>query len=249
MKLEICIDSVASYRAAYEGGAKRVELCDNLVEGGTTPSLGMIEHIVEDGRLGVMMMIRPRGGDFLYSEDEFEVMKRNIRSAHTLGVQGVVWGILMKDGRIDKERSKELVDISRPLDITFHRAFDMTVEPMRAIDDLLELGIDRVLTSGQRADAYAGRSLIKTLQAHVGDNMTILPGGGINEENIEALVRETGVKECHVSARTTVRSSMTYINPHIYMGGEDQPEDLMLVADAKRVETMRLSAERAFTDS
>jgi copper homeostasis protein len=163
MIFEVCIDSVEGALAAQQGGAQRVELCDNLVEGGTTPSIGTIEVACRSASLGVNVMIRPRGGDFVYSDLEMDVMKADILAAKKCGANGVVFGLLKPNGRIDKPRTRELIELARPMSVTFHRAFDLCRDPGEGLDDLIELGVDRLLTSGQNADALSGADCIKAL--------------------------------------------------------------------------------------
>ena len=240
--LEVCIDSVGSALAAERGGAHRVELCDNLIEGGTTPSMGMIRAVARHTRLDVMVMIRPRGGDFLYDDLEFETMAEDIRAVRALGIRGIVLGLLTADGHIDTGRTAQLVELARPMEVTFHRAFDMTADPLRALDDLMAIGVDRILTSGQEATAYEGRELIATLIQRVGDHLSIMPGGGVNERNIGPLIAATGLRECHVSARHTVPSSMTFVNPRVYMGVPGLPEYERKVTAEKRVRDLLIAA-------
>ncbi|UII21367.1 copper homeostasis protein CutC [Fulvivirga ligni] len=223
--IEVVTDSVASCVNAEAGGADRVELCDNLFEGGTTPSAGMIKLVREKVSIGLMVMIRPRGGDFLYSDEEFEVMKEDIRVAKSLGVDGVVFGLLTPKGKIDKVKTKELIDIARPLSVTFHRAFDMVADPFQALEDLIDLGVDRILTAGQERTAPEGIDLLKDLMEKAGDRIIILAGGGIRPYNIEKIVSKTGVKECHVSGKQLVESKMEFRNERVALGGSlQQPE-------------------------
>lgn len=238
MKLEICIDSVASAIAAELGGAHRVELCDNLVEGGTTPSPGMIEICKARCSLPIMAMIRPRGGDFLYSQDEFSVMKRDIRWIKSLGVQGVVFGILTQDGSIDMDRCKELLELARPLEVTFHRAFDVCRDPLRSLDELLHLGIDRLLTSGQEASAERGIPLIRELVQRTNGQIKIMAGGGIRPHNIASIIQQTGIEECHASGRVSFKSKMNYSNPAVFMGLPGQDEYMLTKTDPALVKEM-----------
>ncbi|MCL4136832.1 UNVERIFIED_CONTAM: hypothetical protein GTU68_008242 [Idotea baltica] len=235
IKLEVCIDSVAGAKAAEKGGANRVELCDNLVEGGTTPSFGMVEQCLESSNLPVMMMIRPRGGDFLYDKDEFEVMKRNVLHARTLGVMGVVFGMLTAEGDIDRAQTAQLVEAAGPLSVTFHRAFDMCRNPHKGLELLKELGIARILTSGQESSAHEGIPLIRELIDLAGDQLIIMPGGGVNEKTLPDIVRLTQAKECHTSAKTTFPSKMKYFNPKVYMGVPGSAEYEIKSVSAKRV--------------
>ena len=241
IKLEVCIDSVQSAINAEKGGASRVELCDNLFEGGTTPSAGTIELARQHINIGLQVIIRPRGGDFLYSDLEFEIMKKDILLAKQLGADGVVFGILKADGTVDKARNAELFALAQPMSTTFHRAFDMTADPFQALEDIISLGIHRVLTSGQERSVAEGVPLIAQLVEKAGDRIIILPGGGIDEFNIGKIVEATGVKECHISGRKKVASNMQFINRRVFMGGELRlPEYEISVADAERVRAMLL---------
>ena len=219
-QIEVCIDSIESAIASQKGGAQRVELCDNLFEGGTTPSAGCIQVVRRNIDIDLYVMIRPRGGDFLYSDLEFEIMKQDIEFAKTAGADGVVFGLLNPDGAIDKRRTAELIQLARPLGVTFHRAFDMTPDPFQALDDLLELGVDRLLTSGQEATAFEGAELIGELVKKAGKKMSIMAGGGISAKNIGKIRNATGCQEFHVTGRMPQRSGMTYIKEGVYMGGE-----------------------------
>ena len=185
MIFEICVDSVAGVRAAKAAGADRVELCADLLEGGITPSRGMIRQARTIEGIGLHVMIRPRGGDFLFDDDEFAAMRSDIETAKAEGADGVVIGLLSATGEIDIARTRELIALARPLSVTFHRAFDMTPEPFEALEALIELGVDRVLTSGQEASVLEGLPLIVELIERAGDRIVIMPGGGITARNIE----------------------------------------------------------------
>ncbi len=217
--LEICATSVASCIAAQEGGAQRIELCDNLLEGGTTPSYGTIAMAREKVQIALYPIIRPRGGDFLYDGLEFEVMKRDITLCKQLGCDGVVIGILTADGRVDKERCRILTELAWPMGVTFHRAFDMTADPMQALEDILDIGCERILTSGQRNTAVEGIPLLKTLVQAAQERIIIMAGSGVRSHNIATLVKETGATEYHTTARAYVEGGMLYRNPHVSMGG------------------------------
>jgi copper homeostasis protein len=241
--IEVCVDSVESAIAAERGGADRVELCDNLLEGGTTPSAGAIE--VARQRLGIKMhaIVRPRGGDFCYSEVEFAVMKRDIAVAKQLGADGVVIGILTSDGDVDVERTRELIELARPLSVTFHRAFDMARDPFRALEELIALGADRILTSGQEPSVIEGLDLIAELVRRAGDRAIIMPGGG-TERNIKKVVAQSGVREVHVTGTTSVESSMRFRNPRVFMGGELRPpEYTRFTTDPEQISRLRREAE------
>jgi copper homeostasis protein len=225
MRIEICVDSAAGAFAAERGGADRVEVCDNLLEGGTTPSAGTIKVARRGLKIGLQVIIRPRGGDFLYSGDEMEVMREDIRCAKELGADGVVIGCLTAAGDIDLVRTAELIALARPLNVTFHRAFDMCREPLKGLEDLVALGVNRVLTSGQEATCLEGLELIATLQKQAAGRIIVMPGGGITPRNVQRIVAGTGVTEMHLSARSSVESGMTWRNSRVFMGGTLRPPE------------------------
>lgn len=225
MRIEICVDSAAGAFAAQRGGADRVELCDNLIEGGTTPSAGSIKVARRGLKIGLQVIIRPRGGDFLYDEHETEVMREDVRMAKNLGADGVVIGCLTAEGEIDKMRTQELIQLARPLNVTFHRAFDMCRDPQKGLEQLIDLGIDRVLTSGQEASCLEGIELIGALQKQAAGRIIVMPGGGITPRNLQRILQSTGVSEVHLSARSSVESNMKYRNSRVYMGGTLPPPE------------------------
>ncbi|MCK5821881.1 MAG: copper homeostasis protein CutC [Bacteroidales bacterium] len=234
--VEICVGSLNSSLAAQEGGANRIELCDNLYEGGTTPSYGTIKVVRKSLNIPIHVIIRPRGGDFLYNPIEFEAMKEDVLMCKDLGIAGVVIGILLADGKIDESRTAQLVALARPMSITFHRAFDMTPDPWMALSSLKALGIDRVLTSGQRNTAVEGSGMIKQLIKEAGTEIGILPGGGLNEENIEIFAKSTGAKEFHATLRSLMDSKMIFRNESVSMGGLPQiPEFSIKETDPEKV--------------
>jgi copper homeostasis protein len=225
MIFEVCVDSVEGAIAAQEGGAQRVELCANLVEGGVTPSLGMIRQTCLNVVCGVHVLIRPRGGDFYFSPLEMEVMRQDIRTARDSSADGVVIGLLLPDGTIDVERTRQLVELARPLSVTFHRAFDMCADPAAALEALIELGVDQVLTSGQAPTALEGAEVIAGLVQQAAGRIGILAGGGVNAENLPELVLKTGVRQVHFSAREEVESPMQYRNFNCWMGKRYEPNE------------------------
>lgn len=232
--LEVCVDSLDGARAALRAGAQRIELCAELPVGGLTPSVGMIE-LASALNATVMVMVRPRSGDFAYSDADFEVMQRDVRRCVAAGVHGVVLGILTETGDVDAARTRALVECARPLEVTFHRAFDMTRDGDAALDALLELGVDRVLTSGQCAAASAGAEAIARWVRRAGDRLVVMPGGGITEENLAELVRVTGASEFHASARVRVPSPMTHRNARCAMGARGDDEYARQVTSEDRV--------------
>jgi copper homeostasis protein len=234
--LEICIDSVASAIAAEQGGAARVELCQNLFEGGTTPSVGTVYQTLERVGIKVNAIIRPRGGDFLYSDDEFAVMQHDIITLKEMGINGVVIGMLNADGTIDVERSSRLIELARPLEVTYHRAFDVTADPFRSLDDIIGLGAERLLTSGQEPSVLEGVELIAELVRRAGDDIIIMPGAGITEKNLPRIMRETGAKEFHVTGSAPVQSTMEFRNERCFMGKALYPPEFSLkVTNADKI--------------
>jgi copper homeostasis protein len=233
--VEACVDTVESALAAQAGGAARVELCDDLVEGGTTPSAGTIAVARERLRIALVVLVRPRAGDFLYSDDEMAVMRRDIAVARELGADGVALGALTPEGDVDVERTRALIEAARPMRVTFHRAFDLTRDPRRAIEALEALGVDRVLTSGAAPTAVAGIPMLAWLVRR-GRAPTILAGGGITGESAPRIVRETGVRELHVRAAARVNSAMRHRRGDITFGKPHEPSEYSrLVTDAARV--------------
>jgi copper homeostasis protein len=219
IQIEVCANSHESAMAAQAGGAQRIELCSALIEGGITPSAGVIEQVRHDLKITLNVIIRPRGGDFCYSREEYDIMRRDILMAHTLGVDGVVIGILKPDGSIDRERCTTLVELARPLSVTFHRAFDMAKDLSQALDDVLALGVDRLLTSGGRQTAMEGADTIAKLVQTAGDRLIVMPGSGVKPDNIAELIRKTNAREYHLSGQKKIDSKMVYRNPAINMGG------------------------------
>lgn len=244
MTLEIVVYNIESALKAQEGGADRIELCDNPGEGGTTPSFGIIESVRQNVNLDVYVMIRPRGGDFHYTNYEFHSMKRDIYQCQRISVDGIVFGILNADGTLDKKRCKELIDKARPLKVTCHRAFDMTRDPFEALEDCIEVGFDRILTSGHRTSALLGVDLIGELIKKANGRIAIMPGSGVNENTVEEIVRKTGATEIHFSATSFRDSAMQYRNPAIAgMGSEEGSEFKYRTVDPQRVRAMRNLAE------
>ncbi|MFH2000378.1 MAG: copper homeostasis protein CutC [Planctomycetota bacterium] len=234
--LEACIDSVESASAAQQGGADRVELCANLMEGGTTPSAGTIRLARERIDMAMYVMIRPRGGDFHYSAVEFEIMKRDIEIAAEAGADGVVMGLLNTDGTVDEARTRKLIELARPMRITFHRAFDMTRDPFEALEALIRLGVERILTSGQERTVMEGLDLIAELNEAAKGRIIIMPGCGITERNIAKVLKATGASEVHVAAWASLESAMKFRNAHCFMGGELRPPEFSLMTtDSLRI--------------
>ena len=208
--LEVIAFSIGSCEIIERSGGQRIELCDNPGEGGTTPSYGMIAGAREKTSIDLYPIIRPRGGDFLYTADEFEVMKADVRICRQLGCDGVVTGILNADGSVDTARTAQLVELAYPMEVTFHRAFDRASDPLAAMEDIISTGCERILTSGQKPTAMEGAGLIAELISKAASRIIIMPGSGVRADNIELLAKQTGANEFHTSARTTSGSLMLF---------------------------------------
>lgn len=223
--IEACVESVESAIAAENGGAGRIELCDNLVEGGTTPSIGTITLARDCLGIPIHVIVRPRGGDFLYSAREVETMQRDVVAARQADIAGVVIGALHPDGTIDQESTRALIERARPLSVTFHRAFDLTRDPREALETLIALGVDRVLTSGQAPTAPEGEALIADLVRQAKGRIGVLPGAGIRADNAAAFIAATGVVEIHVRGAGTIESRMEWRRSGIPMGRDYHPDE------------------------
>ena len=243
LTFEICADSVESVRNAAHSGAQRVELCDNLLEGGTTPSIGMIESALRVPGLQVFVIIRPRGGDFYYSDDEFRVMEKDVIRAREAGVHGIVSGVLLPDGEIDLKRTGRLMAHAKGLPFTFHRAFDVCQSPLRALPQLIELGVNRILTSGAEPTALQGKNLIAELVRLAGSHLTIMPGSGIGPDNIVELIKSTGAREYHFSARRPFPSRMTQKKPQIALTAPGLSEGHLYFSNPEIIKFTILAAE------
>ncbi|XP_071947916.1 copper homeostasis protein cutC homolog [Antedon mediterranea] len=230
--MEVCVDSVESALIAERGGANRIELCSSLIEGGITPSQGLLKIVRSECRLPIFVLIRPRGGDFCYSNSELEVMRQDLLVTKDCGANGIVIGFLTRNGEIDIERCKEFISLSRPLEVTFSRAFDMVADPYRSLDVLIDLGFERVLTSGLDASALEGLPIIRKLIEQARGRIIVMPGGGINDRNLRRILVGSCANEYHCSARTTQDSNMLYRNKKAFMGGVLRPpEFVQKVAD------------------
>ena len=217
--IEICVEGIDGLAAAQAAGADRVELCASLLEGGLTPSMGVIRQALKIATIPFHVIIRPRGGDFLYSELEYRTMLDDVRACRELRVAGVVFGCLTADGRIDEARMTALSAAARPMKITCHRAFDMTRDPEEAIEALVRSGVDRVLTSGQRDTALLGLDILKRTHDAARGRIKIMVCGALDETNIAEVLRRSEGDELHFSALHTVPSGMAFRNPNVGMGG------------------------------
>jgi len=234
--LEVCAPSVDFALLAEGAGAHRVELCDNLAEGGTTPSAGAIFAAVQRLSIPVMVMIRPRGGDFVYSDVEMEVMLRDIALAREAGAHGVVLGALDPEGNVDLRRTSRLVEAARPLSVTFHRAFDLSRDLDESMEALLTLGVDRVLTSAGCSSVIDGLEMLQRLTAAAGDTLTVLAGGGVRPHNVAAVLAVPGVREVHIGASRWLPSPMLHRVHGVPMGRPYEPDEyLRETADMERI--------------
>jgi copper homeostasis protein len=234
--IEIATSDYITTAAAVAGGADRIELCANLAEGGTTPSYGTIRHCREAFDVSLYPIIRPRGGDFLYSTEEFSIMLEEVKLCKQLGCDGVVIGLLNADGTIDLKRTAALVTTAYPLGVTFHRAFDRCANPFEALEQLIEIGCERILTSGQVPSAPDGVELIAELNRLAGHRITIMPGSGVRKDNIKMLAEKTGCTEFHSSLRGKEKSKMGFIHPAFEGSAESYTNNAI---DAEEVRQLR----------
>jgi copper homeostasis protein len=236
LTFEVCVDSAEAAVAAQAGGAHRVELCSDLLEGGLTPSYGTLRVARERLHVGIMAMVRPRGGDFCYSDIEFAVMREDLLAAKGLGADGVVFGLLQPDGRVDRERTADLIALARPLPVTFHRAFDVTRDPFESLDTLIALGVDRVLTSGQEPSVLEGLDLVVELVRRAAGRIIVMPGGGITERTMGKVAAASGARELHFASLEPREGRMAHRNPRVFMGGTLRPPEY--AQDVTRVESV-----------
>ncbi len=246
LRFEICIDSVAGAIAARQGGAGRVELCAALSVGGTTPSAAMIRHVRETCDLGLHVLIRPRGGDFVFDASEWQVMETDVDLARQWGADGVVIGGLTANGAIDVDRCARLIEAARPMSVTFHRAIDVCADAESSVRELVGLGVDRVLTSGQAATAHAGRHLIRRLVEAVRGDLVVMAGAGVNEENAAEIIRDGGVRELHFSARTRIPPAASSApSSAVQMGSDAAANTIRDETDADRIRAIIAAAATA----
>jgi copper homeostasis protein len=244
IKIEICLESVQSILEAVKGGADRVEFCSDLFEGGLTPTLGSFKTARKYTGIPINVMIRPRGGDFCYSDLEFETMLEDVALFKEAGANAIVFGILTSDGEIDMLRSRQLIEAARPLDVTFHRAFDMARDAFRSLENLIELGVERVLTSGMEPTVPEGADMLAQMVEFAKDRIIIMPGCGITERNFAKMHKIIQAKEYHVFLPSEIPSAMQYHPEHIYMGGVlRQSEFTLSQTDAKRVGYIKTKAD------
>ena len=243
--IELCVEGIDGFLAAQEAGADRVELCASLMEGGLTPSLATIRAAVKVAKIPVHVIIRPRGGDFLYSQAEFDSMVEDVKALREEGVAGVVIGCLTPDGRIDEARTKALVEAARPMSVTCHRAFDMTADAHEALEALVRCGVDRVLTSGQRDTAVDGIAILKSAVEQAAGRIVIMGCGALDAGNIRTVRDETGLTEMHFAALKTVPSGMAFRNPHVGMGGTEKDREYELTLTDKDAVRATIAAAKS----
>jgi copper homeostasis protein len=234
--IEIATSDFSTTKAAVAGGADRIELCANLADGGTTPSYAMIKKCREIFTVQLYPIIRPRGGDFLYTEEEFDIMKGDVKLCKDLGCDGIVIGLLLADGAIDIVRTKQLIDTAYPLGVTFHRAFDRCRDPFAAMEQLIEAGCERILTSGQRPSVTDGVDLVTELNKKAESRIIIMPGSGVRKENIKMLAEKTGCTEFHSSLRSKTKSKMNFIHA-AFAGNEESYSNNFI--DTEEVKALR----------
>jgi copper homeostasis protein len=242
--LEIACFNIGSALLAAGAGADRIELCDNFYEGGTTPSYGTVAEAVEKLDIPVNVMIRPRGGDFLYSDAEFEVMEKEVLNIKTLGAAGIVTGFLQKNGKIDEERTGKIVELAYPLEVTFHRAFDVSADLFESLELLMNAGVKRILTSGGKGSAAEGAGVISSLVKAAGESLVIMAGGGVRDKNLKVLMDRTNAREFHSSAMRFLKSEMDHLPEDIKMGGDGFDEQKIVSVDEVLIGRMKKILEK-----
>lgn len=238
VKLELCSFSLNSSLIAQKDGADRIELCGGFLEGGTTPSIGLVKRTLESVKIPVYVMIRPRGGDFLYDDTELEVMKEDITEIKKFDPAGFVFGLLTAEGKIDKMKTRLLMELAYPCKVTFHRAFDVCDDPFEALEDLVELGVENILTSGQQNTAESGINLLKELTVKAAGRINIMAGSGVGQNNVMKFL-EAGVDAVHFTAKKAIGSKMIFRKESVKMGDDHIDEYLNFEADPKKVRTVK----------
>ena len=233
--IEIATSDFTTTKSAVEGGADRIELCANLAEGGTTPSFGTIKQCRESFEVSLFPIIRPRGGDFLYTKDEYEIMLHDVKLCKQLGCDGVVIGLLNMDGTIDIVRTAQLIEAAYPLGVTLHRAFDRCKDPFAALEQLIQIGCERILTSGQQPSVVDGVDLVAELNKVADERIMIMPGSGVRKENIKMLAEKTGCVEFHSSLRGKERSKMEFVHPAFKDSAESYMNNAIISSEVKEL--------------
>ncbi|PSW11030.1 copper homeostasis protein CutC [Photobacterium sanctipauli] len=237
--IEVCIDNIESLHLAQQGGATRIELCSSLALGGLTPNVGLMQLAAKYASIPVYAMIRPRQGDFLFEQQDVEIMLADIHAAKQAQLQGVVVGVLSQDGHVDKDILKALCLEAKGMGITFHRAIDQCVDPMAALDTVMEMGCERVLTSGLKANAFDGIAMLKNMVTHCGDRLSIMAGAGVTADNVAEIVRKTSVREVHLSGKSTRASKMTAFAADAHMGNADIDDFAIPVTASDKIAAVR----------
>ncbi len=232
MILEIAVFNIQSAIVAADAGADRIELCENPADGGTTPSYGYLKTAREKIFISIFPIVRARGGDFFYTDEEFAMMKKDALLCKDLGFEGIVIGLLNKDATVNIEKTKRLVDLAYPLEVTFHRAFDRTKDALQSLEDIIDCGCQRILTSGQVPNAFDGKDLIKKLIEQADDRIIIMPGSGVRSNNIKELADYTGATELHSSARKNINTEMEFVNENMH---EDLQNGFVNVEEIKKM--------------
>ena len=232
--VEVCLDNIESLSTAISAGADRIELCSSLALGGLTPSPGFIKKAVEQSPVPIYPMVRHRAGDFVFGEDEIDIMVEDIKLMKQLGAKGVVVGALTPTGRVDQIALARLVKAAKGMDVTFHRAFDLCIKPQAALEAIIAHGCSRILTSGQRVNAYEGISVIRELNQLADGRISIMPGAGVNAYNVAEIVEHTGVKEVHLSGKTT-RQARMMPSGNVSMGKKAESDSIIDVTDYHQV--------------
>ncbi|NAW64919.1 copper homeostasis protein CutC [Photobacterium halotolerans] len=233
--LEVCIDNIESLHAAQQGGASRIELCSSLALGGLTPSVGLMHQAARIAKVPVYAMIRPRQGDFLFSGEDMEVMLADIHAARQIGLQGVVMGVLTAQGKVDTAQLTELMKAATGLGVTFHRAIDQCDNYTEALDAIMSAGCERVLSSGLQSTALEGAETLADMVRYCGDRLSIMAGAGITASNAAKIVAQTGVKELHLSGKTTRPSLMEHIAAGAHMGNQDVDDYAIPVTSSDKI--------------
>jgi len=233
--IEIGAYNIESALIAQRYGADRVELCSGFAEGGLTPGPGMIKLARKLLSIELYIMIRPREGDFLYTDHEFETMIEDVIFAKNAGADGIVTGLLLANGNVDEKRTRMLVEIAHPMRVTFHRAYDMTNNPYKALETIISTGTTRILTSGQKPDAIQGAGLIVKINEQAAGRIKIMAGCGIKDYNVSEIIKNSGVKEVHLSAKGYTNSKMTFRQPDLFMGTPESDEYMNLLTDGEMI--------------
>jgi len=247
--LEGCVDSVESAIEAEKGGANRIELCSNLIIGGTTPDINLFNMVKNKINIKINVLIRPRFGDFCYSDYEFEIIKKDIEMFKKAGANGVVVGILNPDGTLNINRMKQIMEIVKGMQVTLHRAFDLCENPLEVLDQAKELGINTILTSGQKKNCFEGKELIKTLILHSNNKIDILVGGGVKAEIVKEMIDYTNATSFHMSGKINIDSQMKYRKENVNMGLPSLSEYTIWQTSSRKIEQVHVILEKMIKEN